>query len=221
MIDIRTGELADILPVQFTKDPRVLALSYALKCTYQTFLEYQDQVFVYAFIDGAPEYVLDLLAVELRVRYYDNDFDIAQKRKLIRTAIQVAMKDGTLYAVDSVIRAVFGTGHATDWYDYNGEPNHFKIDLDVDGYYELDNLLAVVEAVKRKTARLDGVTMHSEHEQSIYHGMISIERVDIEIGCNELSGVDVLFLADENDNVLADEDERRLYILDTEVEAVL
>ena len=213
MINIRTGELADILPVEFTRQPQALAISYALKQAYQTYLDYQNTVYVYVFIDNAPEYVLDFLAVELHVRYYRQDLDLETKRNLVKSAMQVALKDGTLYAVNSVINTIFGDGEAIDWYDYGGDPNHFKIDLNVDdGNYDIDELIAVVDDVKRETARLDSVTMHQDHHhENIYLGSVMVEGVSETIGCEDVPDVDIIFLGDEDDNYIADENGSYIY----------
>ena len=215
MIKLSTGELKDILPVEFTSQPQVIGISYALKNAYHDFLECQNQVYVYAFIDGAPEFVLDLLAVELHVRYYKQDYNIDKKRSIVKNAILVTLKDGTLYAVNSVINTVFGSGKATDWYDYGGDPNHYKIDLDVDTNYDIDELLSVIEGVKRKTARLDGVTMTSDgYRAPVYFGSIVVEKVEETIQCDAIPDIGV-FLVDEDDNNIVDENSLLIYGITT------
>lgn len=213
MIDIRDGELADILPIQFTKQPEVVAVSYALKKAYQDYCNCEINLLVYAFIDGAPEYVLDLLAVELRTRYYQTDFPIETKRSLIKNAILVALKDGTRFAVDSVIQSIYGEGHAEDWYDYNGTPNHYRILLRSNGSFEVDLLVATIEGVKRKTARLDGITIATDYSNPLYFGSITAFEMGLEIGCEDLPEVDgeVVFYADESEDYLADENEAVFY----------
>ena len=213
MIDLREGELADILPIQFTKQPEVVAVSYALKQAYQDYCDCEINLLVYAFIDGAPEYVLDLLAVELRTRYYQTDFPVETKRSLIKNAILVALKDGTRFAVDSVIQSVFGEGYAEDWYEYEGTPNHYRIILESNGSFEVDTLVATIEGVKRKTARLDGITINSDYDNPLYFGSITAFDMELEIGCEDMPEIDgdVVFYADEDSDYLADENEAIFY----------
>lgn len=220
MIDIRTGEIADILPVEFTRQPEVLAISYALKQAYQTYLNTQKQIYVYAFIDGAPDYVLDLLAVELHVRYYQDSFDLETKRSLIKSAILVGLKDGTTYAVNTVIATIFGEGRVTEWYDYNGTPNHYRIDLEVDNSFEIETMLSMIESVKRKTARLDGVMMHGKLEHELFYGFLMTELQQITINCAEIPDIgEFRFLVNESSIDLVTEDGAYLFELITEEEA--
>ena len=183
MIKLRDGELADIMPNVFTREPSVRAISYALKQAYQTLLQYQDTVYVYAFIDGAPEYVLDLLAVELRVKYYSTDYDIDKKRRLIKTAMLINSKDGTKYAVDTVVGNLFGNGRVLEWFDYDGENGHFKIVLQVSDSYDVEPLINAIETVKRKSQHLDGIELHTDASGRIYIGHLIIEKFGEKVTC--------------------------------------
>ena len=212
MINLQDGELKDILPVEFTRQPQVVAISYALKQAYGSFREVQDTVYVYAYIDGAPEYILDILAVELNVRYYSNSLNVETKRSLIKTALLVAMKDGTVYAVNSVINTVFGDGSAVDWYDYGGVPNHYKSVLEVERNYDIGDLLETVNGIKRLTARLDGITMHSDGYQApLFFGSILVERVEETIGCEPIPNIAFFIGDNDEDEVIGDDNGRYLY----------
>lgn len=206
MIDIRNGEIADILPSEFTRQPQALAISYALKMAYQTMLEYQDRVYVYAFVDGAPEYVLDLLAVELRVKYYSNDLDIETKRALIKTAMRINAKDGTKYAVDTVVGMLYADGEVQEWQDYDGENNHFRILLDADeGGFDIDKLIEAINSVKRYSSKLDGIQFHKHLDASTYYGTLIIEKMSFKVWGENFSLDNLNLLTDENETFLADE----------------
>ena len=203
MIDIRTGELADILPIEFTRQPQALAISYALKMAYQTFLAHQDAIYVYAFIDRAPAYVLDLLAVELRVKYYSSSLDIETKRRLIRVSIGVNMKDGTTFAVATVIKTLYPSGSMEEWYQYGGENNHFRISLVAEECgYEVDDLIAAIQTVKRLSSKLDIVSIKQDLPATTYYGALVSEQISY-----ELPGAVYIaeYLLDELDNYLLDE----------------
>lgn len=173
MIKLRDGELANILPESFTRQPQVRALSYALKRAYQRLCTYQDGIYVFACIDRAREDVLDLLAVELRVRYYQDDFPIDKKRALIKSAIFVSLKDGTKYAVDSVLDTSLEGGMAVEWYEYGGDPGCFKLDVDIDNNnIDVDKVIGAIDTVKRKSAHLDSVNLQLDAEQGLFFGSI-------------------------------------------------
>ena len=81
-----------------------------------------------------------------------------------------------------------------------------------DGNYDIDDLIAVVDDVKRETARLDSVTMHQDHHrENIYFGSVTVEGVNETIGCKDVPDVDIIFLGDEDDNYIADENGSYIY----------
>lgn len=203
MIDIRTGELADILPIEFLRQPQALAISYALKMAYQRFLDHQDEIYVYAFVARAPEYVLDLLAVELRVRYYNWGLDVETKRGLIRTAIGVNMKDGTVFAVNTVIKTLYPSGYMEEWHQYGGDNNHYRIRLKAEeSGYDVDDLMSSIRAVKRLSSQLDIISIDQALPVTTYYGALISEQ----ISCT-LPGAEYIaeYLLDELDNYLLDE----------------
>lgn len=203
MIDIRTGELADILPVEFIRQPQAVAISYALKKAYETFLAVQTMIYVYAFVDGAPGFVLDLLAVELRVRYYDSSLELKTKRKLIKSAILVNMKDGTTFAVDTVVATIYNWGRVLEWYEYGGENNHFRVELDANnGGYDVDALLSAIMVVKRMSSKLDSIELLQKQDQDIFHGTLLTEQFPVIV---ESPTYEIEYLVDENGDRLLDE----------------
>lgn len=170
MIDLRTGELADILPDDFTRQPQVLAISYAIKQAYGAFLEKQDLILLYAFVDQAPEFVLDLMMHEMRVKYPGEELSSEVKRSLIKTAMLVSIKDGTNWAVKQMIDAIYGGGYVTEWYEYGGIPNHFRLDIIPEKTADWNLILNVLDTVKRKTARLDAIRVWYDLPQIIRVG---------------------------------------------------
>lgn len=170
MIKFDDGELKNILPDQFTRQPQIRAISYALKQEYDRYRLCLAKAYVYASIDTCDHDVLDYLATDMHVRYYRTDYDIEKKRTLIKTAIDTMSRDGTKYATDVVIQTVFGDGQTVEWFDYGGEPGHFRIELDNDSGYDVEELLSIIQSVKRESAHLDEVSIQTHMEQQIYFG---------------------------------------------------
>ena len=157
MINIRDGELADMLPIQFTRQPQILALSYALKQAYMALLTYQERLLIYADIDAARENVLDYLAVEFATWGYRNELPIEKKREIIKKAFEIALMNGTWYALQSMLSAAFENTEAAEWFNYNGTPGHYRLRMDTESGYDLDTLLKSIEMKKRKSAHLESL----------------------------------------------------------------
>lgn len=216
MINYADGEIKDILPHWLKERADVQAISYAIKQQTDLLQQYSALTYGYAFVDGAPEDILDLMAAELNIWYYDRTYDIEVKRSLIKNAFQVALKNGTTWAVERVLESIYGSiGTIKEWYDYDGTPNHFRIDLDATGVTQLDKistLVALMDKVKRKTARLDSVNINNEIDHPLYVGSVIMEEVPEYLDCPDAADQDIVFFADENGNILTNENDSMFFL---------
>ena len=73
---------------------------------------------------------LDELAYELDIDWYDKDLPLENKRALVKSADLVHSRRGTKWAVEQVLIDTFGSGTVKEWYDYNGQPFHFRVSTD-------------------------------------------------------------------------------------------
>lgn len=123
-------------------------------------------------LDYLSEEELDALAWELNIIWYNTDADIAIKRELIKNSDKVYAHLGTKWAVENVIRSYFWDGYISEWFEYDGEPGHFRVfsanpTLNNERLTEFLNLL---DKVKRASAKLDGITITLSGELSLYAG---------------------------------------------------
>lgn len=123
-------------------------------------------------IGNLEESELDELAWELNVLWYDKSADLEAKRDIILNSDKVYQKLGTKWAVENVIRSYFGNGHVFEWFEYDGEPGHFKIlsenpTITNDKYAEFLNIL---HKVKRASAILDGIQITITGQMQMYLG---------------------------------------------------
>lgn len=121
---------------------------------------------LYTNLDELPERILDILAVELRTQYYDTTLPIETKRTLIRNTLLWYKKAGTLSALRELVESVFGECQIREWFDYDGEPGHFRLES-VDVAAAINNLPRFMDAmqrVKRLSAHLDEIASTAEYE---------------------------------------------------------
>lgn len=78
-------------------------------------------------VDNLSENILDALAYDLRVEWYDPQGTIAEKRKTIKECILIHRHKGTKYAVETALQSVYTQAKVREWNEYGGEPFHFKI----------------------------------------------------------------------------------------------
>lgn len=102
---------------------------------------------------------LDALAWELNILWYDKAASVEVKRELILNSDKVYQKLGTKWAVENVISTYFGEGHIAEWFEYAGEPGHFRVfscNPDITDE-KLNAFLNILYKVKRASAHLDGI----------------------------------------------------------------
>lgn len=78
-------------------------------------------------IDNLDESLLDILAYDLKIEWYDSSFDIDTKRRLIKECFQIHRRKGTRYAVETALRSIYPDSEVKEWNEYDGRPYHFKL----------------------------------------------------------------------------------------------
>ena len=128
-------------------------------------------------IDNMTGAELDMLAEELHISWYDKAAVIDVKRELIKNSDMVHSKMGTNWAVQNVIETYFGSGEIQDWYDYEGEPHHFRVITSNQSITAgaAEKFLSVLEKVKRKSAFLDGIEVVADGECDIKVFLLNVE----------------------------------------------
>lgn len=141
--------LRDLLPPSFQNDPDAVAASKAVESHYHRLYQAASAAMVFSNLDNLPESWLDELANDMHVDFYDFSLPIESRRELVRQSIPMHRKKGTPWAVNELVRIVFGDGHVEEWFEYGGEPYHFRV-------YSA-NHLATPEDAKRFMAALGSV----------------------------------------------------------------
>lgn len=89
--------------------------------------ELTDRTLIYPAIPTLSEEILDALAYDLNVSWYDYEGTLEEKRKTIQECIQIHRYKGTKYAVESALKSVYESVRVAEWFEYGGEPYHFKV----------------------------------------------------------------------------------------------
>ena len=112
-------------------------------------------------IDSLTEEELDALAWELGIDWYRIDAEIYIKRQLIKDSRKMSGKLGTKWAVERIINTYFGEGFISEWFEYNGEPGHFKVfsSNPTVTNENLQEFLSILDKVKRASSHLDGIVI--------------------------------------------------------------
>lgn len=172
MISLYDGQIADLLPHNLIEEPAAQAYSLALRDVTRELLAYTELVHVYSKIEMMPSTILDMLARDLRTQYYTDELEIEVKRSLVRSTLIWYMTAGTPAAIEELVAAVFGEGEVVEWFEYDGEPYHFKIktnailDEDMMAYFS-----TMIQRVKNTRSHIESVEIRRSVKDVYYAGV--------------------------------------------------
>lgn len=160
MIKLSGSRFTDILPANLASQAETQAFAYAVGRQIEKLCAYSDAARTYAAIETMPEYLLDYMAVELRTPSYDENYSLKTKRALIQGSLLFYTQMGTPAAVNRIIETIFETGYIEEWFDYDGDPHHFRAYVGDGGEVgpgELEEFRRVLASVKRLSSWLDDI----------------------------------------------------------------
>lgn len=125
------AQITDGLPRILREQPWVKALSLAAAELHRKTMAYIDRSQIYMDIDTVDEDVLDVLAVNWKIEWYDTEYDIEQKRRIVKTALNIRRTMGTVAAVKAQADAIYPGSTLEEWFDFGGQPGTFRMTVDV------------------------------------------------------------------------------------------
>lgn len=178
-------EFIKLLPQFMRNDPAVQGLAAGIDSIIPALAAEIEKLSTWDRIDSLSEAELDDLAWELNILWYDTSASIDVKRNLVRDSDEVYKKLGTKWAVENVINTYFGEGYIEEWFQYGGDPGHFRVYSTNPTVNEskFAEFLSLLSKVKRATTKLDGVFITLTGQMNMYAGTAfhetSAEQYDI------------------------------------------
>lgn len=119
-----------------------------------------DKASIFTQIDTLPEGVLDILAFDFKVDWYDYEGAIDEKRKTIQECIFIHKYKGTKYAVETALQSVYSKVKVNEWFEYGGEPFHFSVTINdtTNDREKRTRILEKIQYYKNLRSVLDSVT---------------------------------------------------------------
>lgn len=162
MIDLRDGKITDLINNPMSYNPETVSIGYAILQEKQRLIALAERTRLMAVVENLDEWVLDYLAVELRAPAYEDRFPIEVKRELIAGTMPFYAKLGTPQAINWATRTIFGGSQLQEWFEYGGEPYHFRMGIDItNDIYSVDKdrrIRKCIDFCKNLRSHLDGVT---------------------------------------------------------------
>ena len=130
--DIYTVNFADYLPAALKHDPKMRAIAEAVTKEALTVSEEIENVLIYSRIDDLPEPLIDILAYDMHVDWYDYSYSLSMKREIVKNSVKVHKRMGTKYAVETALKVIYKTTRIKEWFEYGGRPYWFKVTINIE-----------------------------------------------------------------------------------------
>ena len=158
--DIYNIDFTKIFPTALQHDPKMIALAKGFAAEVLKVSGHLNDVLIYSRFDELPEALVDILAYDMHVDWYDYDMPLKVKREVVKNSVRVHKRMGTKYAVETALGSVWPESEVEEWFEYGGEPHHFRIVCDVTESYITVSFKRLVQAVymyKRLSSHLESV----------------------------------------------------------------
>ena len=161
--------MGSLLPPQDTLLPPVIATDENMQVLATVAARLQQQnvnlVAVYDIDNAAPE-VLPYLAEQwnmLGVKGWQFCRNDGERRAWLKNAYDLNRYKGTPWAIEEVLRVFNAGGTVKEWFEYEGQPYHFKVDVELYdrglSETEYDATQALISVYKNVRSVLDGITL--------------------------------------------------------------
>ena len=117
----------DSLPAPILEDEHMRQLAEVAARVFIKVYGQRWKAALYCRIDDLDETVLDILAGDLKIDWYDYGASIDVKRRVVRDSWFVHKRMGSRTAVETAISDVYPYSIVEEWFEYGGDPYHFRI----------------------------------------------------------------------------------------------
>lgn len=165
------------LPGILRGDDNMKALATSVASVLAGRVDEIQQLRIYSRIDELPEALLDILAKDFKVDWWDPNYTLEEKRRTLKDSWKVHRMLGTKAAVETAISAIYPDTRVIEWFEYGGSPYGFKLQIDAT-YENVDparhkRVLERVEYYKNLRSDLEGVdyTANPDSSCTVYCGV--------------------------------------------------
>lgn len=174
--------LLDILPSSIADDPNVRAIAQAIDPEMRSVSQDIRETLILSRIDELSEPVVDLLAWQWHVDFYELGRTLEMKRAMVKGSIPWHRKKGTRWAILKALEMIGVKGTFIPWWEVHGaKPYTFAIEAEItSGFWsQLPNVEDVIGVIRRaiiesKATRswlIDLKTIiKAEEKLDLYHG---------------------------------------------------
>ncbi len=172
--DLQNTSLLDILPPNLLADRQINAAAQALDEELQKVTATIKETLILPRIDELSEAVIDLLAWQLHVDFYEELTTLAEKRSAVKRSIAMHRIKGTRRAVEIALHMVYESGKVSEWFEYGGRPYYFRVRFirhETIRTEDVDRVIRIIHTVKNTRSWLESIGFTRPVRIGMYHGV--------------------------------------------------
>ena len=165
--------LERLLPDSITDDVRLDAAARALNDVLSQSAKDTRHVKHLPRLDDLPSLVLDLLAWQFDVKFYE-PLHLADdvKRALIRRSVDWHRHLGTRQAVEDLCNIFFTNSRVEEWFEYGSDPFLFQITIDnPTDAFDFTTFKRMLNVAKNARSHLERIILHYHEDIPLVHGI--------------------------------------------------
>lgn len=161
LYEITAENLLASFPHVLKEDKSLYALAAATAEALASRMAEIERLRIYSRIDELPEKLLDILAYDFKVDWWDYDYSLEEKRRTLKDSWRVHRMLGTKAAVEEALSAIYPDTTVQEWFEYGGNPYTFRLTIDATDF-SVDSerhrrVLDKVNYYKNLRSHLDGI----------------------------------------------------------------
>ena len=171
---ITAENLLASLPDALRNDPSMYALASAIADVLAERVNEIRDIEIYSRIDELPSSLLDILAQDFKVDWWDANYTVEEKRRTLKESWRVHRMLGTKAAVETAISAIYPHTKVSEWFEYGGKPYRFRLHINASGRTVMSNqhkrVLDLVTYYKNLRSHLDEIEYTLEATAAVRFG---------------------------------------------------
>lgn len=180
MIKLVELSLFDLLPTSLANDKNIKVLCEALDRQLTEITGDIRECILIPRIDELSEQLVDYFATQLHVDFYKPlGLDLDTKKALVKKSLIAHKFKGTRYSIETVLKTLYGDNvTVVPWFEYGGEPYHFKIMFELSGVGDepnIDEMFLAIECYKSARDIGDGLNYYADLTETLKFGVGILE----------------------------------------------
>ena len=162
MRDIKDISLRELLPPSIADDPDIQAAADAIDAELQKTARHIPSLAIVKRLRNGEitdPALLDMLAWGLHVDFYGPDMPLEVRQALVAKSLDWHTRKGTPSVVEEIVTSVFSDAEVSEWFEYDGLLNRFKISTEYTDANPaaIQRLVDAIFSVKNVRSWLDGI----------------------------------------------------------------